>query len=422
MNQPPPEPRSATVEMLGEEAARAHILSHVAPLPAETVPLLRALGRYAAAEGRAVQPLPAFDNSAMDGYALSLPEGTSTLPPGTTLHVRGEQAAGPDQGLRAIPGEAIRIFTGAPVPVGAGAVVMQEDVDRSGDRIVLRESVERGEFIRRAGGDLACGQRLFGPGQRLTPQRLGLLASQGVAEIAVGGVPRVAVLATGDELRSPGQPLRSGEIYESNGVLLASLVGSLGAEVTILERARDDRDDLDARLAAGLGQHHALIVAGGVSVGERDFVKERLAAAGSSLNLWRVRVQPGKPFLYGRGPTRSDGPRDGTHVFGLPGNPVSAFVTFLLFVRPALLRLMGAADDELSLPTFPAVAGEALANRGDRPHYLRGTLDGGGGFRLAGRQESHALFALSCSRALVRVEPGETVPVGGPVRAYLWSL
>ena len=222
----------------------------------------------------------------------------------------------------------------------------------------------------------------------------------------------MAILATGDELRPAGQPLAPGEIYESNGILLATLAASLHARVTVLACARDERADLDAKLAAGLRDHDALIVAGGVSVGERDLVKERLAAAGVRLDLWRVRVQPGKPFLYGRVP-------GGAHVFGLPGNPVSAFVTFLLFVRPALLRLMGAAEAGLRLPAFPGTASVALVNPGNRPHYLRGTFDmDGGAFAPVGTQQSHALFALSRSQALVRVAPGVTVPAGGAVRVF----
>ncbi len=408
---PPPE------TMLSEEEARRKILASVLPLDGEETPLLQALGRFAAGEHFAAHALPAFDNSAMDGYAVAMDERSAPLVAGTRLRVCGEQPAGPDRGLRVEAGRAVRIFTGAPVPASTGAVVMQEDVERAGDEIVLREDVAAGEFIRRAGGDLARGQRILAPGERLTPGRLGLLASQGLATVAVRRRPRVAILATGDELRPPGEPLGPGEIYESNGVLLAALASALGAAVTILERARDDRDDLDAKIAAGLRAHDALVVAGGVSVGERDFVKERLAAAGVSLDLWRVRVQPGKPFLYGHA-----GGERGTHVFGLPGNPVSSFVTFLLFVRPALLRMAGAPDETLGLPVFPATAAAELVNGGNRPHYLRGTLDAKGNFALAGRQESHALFALSRSRVLVRVEPGTVVPAGGRVDAYLWEI
>ena len=402
--------------MLTEDEARVRILAAVEPLPSRMLSLRDALGCFATREGRASQSLPAFDNSAMDGYAVAFPANVSTLPPGTKLVVHGEQAAGPDRGLRAEPGIAVRIFTGAPVPAGAVAVVMQEDVERDGGEIVLREEVTAGEFIRRAGGDLARGQRLFDPGSRLTPQRLGLLASQGLAEIEVGGMPQVAVLPTGDELRPGGQTLGPGEIYESNGVMLASLAASLGAEVSQLAAARDDRADLDAKLSVALGQSDVVIVAGGVSVGERDFVKERLAAAGVELDLWRVRIQPGKPFLYGRASNQR------AHVFGLPGNPVSAFVTFLLFVRPALLRLAGAADPELPLWTVPATAGEQLDHRGDRPHYLRGTLDRAGQFFPSGKQESHALFALSQSNALVRIEPATRLAVGAPVMAHVWSV
>ena len=216
----------------------------------------------------------------------------------------------------------------------------------------------------------------------------------------------------------PGQSLGPGEIYESNSVLLGTLARSLGASVTVLERARDDREDLDAKLAAGLHGQDVLVVAGGVSVGERDLVKERLAAAGVRLDLWRVRVQPGKPFLYGRRVAANGS--DGAHVFGLPGNPVSAFVTFTLFVRPALRRLAGAADAHLTLPAFPATTAVELTNRGQRPHYLRGSLDAAGSFMPVGRQESHALFALSRSTALVRVEPETTVAAGERIQALLW--
>ena len=420
MNIPPSPDTPIRAEMLGEEDARRRVLAQVRPLPSESLPLFEAMGRFASDEEHAIHALPAFDNSAMDGYAVPV-LGSRAIPAGMTFRVSGEQPAGPDRGLHVEPGSAVRIFTGGPVPQDAGAVVMQEDVERTGDEIKLLDSVEPGEWIRRAGSDLARGQRLFPAGSKLTPQRLGLLASQGLASVNVGGTPRVAILATGDELRPVGQPLGPGEIYESNSVLLATLTGALGAAVTVLERARDDRDDLDAKLASALGSHHVLVVAGGVSVGERDFVKERLAAAGVCLDLWRVRIQPGKPFLYGRGPA-TVGNAAGTHVFGLPGNPVSAFVTFLLFVRPAILRLLGAADDQLALPSFPATAGVELIHRGDRPHYLRGTLDDAGQFAPTGPQESHALFALSRSQALVRVEPRTSLPVGAPVRAFLWSL
>ena len=413
MATPAVQPSLEAQPLLAVSEACRRILEQVEPLPAESLPLLQAAGRFSAETLFATQPLPGFDNSSMDGYALNLSGAPGGLPAGSRLLVTGAQPAGPALGLRAGPGQAVRIFTGAPIPQGADAVVMQEDVEREGDAIILREAVRPGEFIRRAGSDLANGQKLFGAGDRLTPQRLGLLASQGFGRVAVARAPRVAILATGDELRSPGQPLGPGEIYESNSVSLAALAGALGAEAAVLARARDERADLDAKLGAGLREHDVLVVAGGVSVGERDFVKERLLAAGVRIDLWRVFMQPGKPFLYGRG-------EGGAHVFGLPGNPVSAFVTFLLFVRPAVLKLAGAAPAETLPPALPATAAADLVNRGSRPHYLRGALDSEGRFAPAGRQESHALHALSRGNALVCVEPGATIPAGSPVRALVW--
>ena len=417
--------------LTSEADALARILAVVRPLGPETVPLLLARGRFAAGERFAEVALPGFDNSSMDGYALPAPAaggGPGEHPAGTRFRVVGEQPAGrAREGLRlAGPDEAARIFTGAPVPAGTGAVVMQEDVDAdpgADGMIVLREPVAAGEFIRLAGGDLARGQRVLSPGEPLTAAGLALLASQGWTDVAVGRRPRVAVLTTGDELRHPGdergETLAPGEIYESNGVLLAALAaGIVGAENVRTLHAPDEPDRLDAALRGALDGAEVVVVAGGMSVGERDLVRGRLAALGAAVDLWRVRVRPGKPFAYGRGPGEG-----GAHVFGLPGNPVSAFVTFLLFVRPALRRLLGAGDKFLALPAFPAVAAAELTNAGgDRPHYLRGTLDDAGRFHPAGRQESHALFALSRSRALVRLEAGETVAAGAPVRALSWEI
>lgn len=392
--------------LLSEADALGRILAGARPLPAESATLLDALGRFAGAQVSATCALPGFDNSAMDGYAVG-----EALPAGARLRVEGVQPAGADRGLRVRPGTAIRIFTGAPLPHGTAAVVMQEDVDRDGEEIVVREEISAGEFIRRAGADLARGQTLFEAGARLTPGRLALLASQGVGEVMVGPRARVAILTTGDELRQPGESLGPGEIYESNGTMLAALTASVGAIPLRLGSAGDERSALDAKVAAGLSAADALVIAGGVSVGERDLVKEVLAAAGVEIDLWRVKVKPGKPFLYGRAPA------EGSLVFGLPGNPVSAFVTFALFVRPALLQMMGAGPAELTLPSGSATAGAELRNAGDRPHYQHGTVDDEGRFRPAGMQQSHALFGLSRSDALVRVEAGVTVRAGESVRA-----
>lgn len=392
--------------LLSESEALERILAGARPLPTERAPLLEALGRFAGAPAWATCALPGFDNSAMDGYAVS-----EALPAGARLRVEGTQPAGADRGWRVGPGKAVRIFTGAPLPEGTAAVVMQEDVERQGEEIVVREEVRAGEFIRRAGADLARGQRLYEAGARLTPGRLALLASQGVGDALVGQRARVAILTTGDELREPGETLGPGEIYESNGTMLAALAASLGATPLRLGNAPDERGALEAKLRAGLAGADALVIAGGVSVGERDLVKEALVAEGVEIGLWRVKVRPGKPFLYGRAPG------EGAQVFGLPGNPGSAFVTFALFVRPALLQMMGAGPAERAMPWRAAVAAADLSNDGDRPHYQHGSVDAESRFRPAAVQQSHALFGLSGSDALVRVEAGATVRAGEPVRA-----
>ena len=411
--------------LTSEADTLARILAAVRPLASERLPLRSARGRFAAREQFAEVALPGVDNSSMDGYALPAPAaGAEEHPAGARFRVVGEQPAGRARAALRLAGagEAVRIFTGAPVPAGTDAVVMQEDVDVDEDGIALRTPVKTGEFIRRAGGDLARGQRVLAPGEPVTAPGLALLASQGWMDVEVGRCPRVAVLTTGDELRHPGdgrgEALAPGEIYESNGVLLAALAaGIVGPENVRTLHAPDEPECLDAALRGALSGSDVTIIAGGMSVGERDLVRGRLAALQAPVDLWRVRVRPGKPFAYGRGPGEH-----GAHVFGLPGNPVSAFVTFLLFVRPALRRLMGAGDGFLALPSFPALAATDLVNAGaDRPHYLRGTLDEAGRFHLAGRQESHALFALSRGRALVRLEAGETVAAGAPVRVWLWE-
>jgi molybdopterin molybdotransferase len=390
--------------MTTEETALAHILAAIAPLSAEAVPLAEADGRYVAQEIRAHIPLPGFDNSAMDGYAVRAAEAGA----GALLRLAGEQPAGASLGLALGAGEAIRIFTGAPLPAGADAVVMQEDTRVDAATVEISGGVEPGENIRRAGSDLCAGQSLVATGEPLTPPRIGVLASQGFAQIAVARRPRVAILATGDELAGPGEPLAPGRIHESNTAMLAALIRRAGALVTLLGIAPDEPARLRESLRAGL-HYDALVVCGGVSVGARDFVKQELAALGVALDLWRVAIKPGKPFAFGRAA--------GCSVFGLPGNPVSAFVTALCFVRPAILKMQGAL--ETSLPAATALAAADLANPGDRPHYLRGWL-ADGKFTPAGRQESHALFGLSQSNAIVLLAPGTALHAGDGVTALLF--
>ena len=393
------------VPMLTESEALDRILAMVRPLAIESIPLRRTAGRFSAVDLVATVPSPPFDNSAMDGFALAF--GGTSAQAGARFRVVGSQPAGPDAGLSLVPGEAARIFTGAPIPKGTSGVAMQEDTRGEPDAVVLTDECMRDEFIRRAGADVCRGQRILTRGEAVTPARAGLLASQGLAVLEVHAVPRVTILSTGDELVPPGQPLAPGQIYESNGVLLAALVEASGAIVAEVKTVRDDPVAIEATLRVAVETADVLILSGGVSVGERDYVKPALARVGVEADFWRVAVKPGKPFLFGQAGV-------GATVFGLPGNPVSSFVTFLLFVRPALRRMMGAT---VVTPAAHSVrAGVALENRDPRPHYVRGRIEAGE-FRPEGRQESHALFGLSRSDALVRVPAGGAIAAGDVVDA-----
>jgi molybdopterin molybdotransferase len=386
--------------VITEDQALARILECVRPLPSRQVPLQQAAEQFAARDVFASVPLPVFDNSAMDGYAVVA--GACAERPQRLI---GEQPAGIDRGLRIVPGEAVRIFTGAPIPAGADAVVMQEDVRAEGSEVFVNTTVESGEFIRRRGCDLTEGQKILEAGARIRPQTLALMASQGFAEMEVGGAVRATIVSTGDELVLPGGPLGEGQIFESNSVLLQALLAKCGVANAANRHCPDEAGAIEAALRNGI-EGDVVIVIGGVSVGARDLVKPALDAVGAETNLWRVLVKPGKPFLFGRAGKCS--------IFGLPGNPVSAFVTFLLFVRPALLRLMGARDEQLSLARIEAILTDELKNEGDRPHYVRGQLMNGR-FSAVGRQESHALYGLSRSNALLRIPAGENFSAGAMV-------
>ncbi len=387
--------------MITEDEALAHILKSVKPLSPRSVPLARARARFAAQDVFARLALPGFDNSAMDGYAVV----AASCRPGESQRVIGEQPAGVDRKLRIAPGEAVRVFTGAPIPDGADAVVMQEDVRRDGSEILINSKVERGEFVRCRGSDLSEGQKIIDAGEWIRPQTLALLAAQGLAEIDVGGEVRGAIITTGDELVGPGESLGAGQIHESNSTLVRALFEKCGVSVAAVEHCPDEALSIEAALRTGL-EHDVLVIVGGVSVGARDLVKPALTSVGAQTDLWRVSVKPGKPFLFGRAGQCA--------IFGLPGNPVSAFVTFLLFVRPAILRMMGARENELSLAKYEAQLAEEVQNRSDRPHYVRGRVTDGK-FTPVGRQESHAVYGLSRANALLRVPPGENFPSGSNV-------
>jgi molybdopterin molybdotransferase len=392
--------------VIREEEAREKILSAVAPLPATEVSLGDAFDRFAATDLFATIPLPPFDNSAMDGYAVVAKSAGQNA----RLKIVGEQPAGVSKNLALSAGEAVRIFTGAPMPTGADAVVMQEETQREGDFVFIQaENISMGDFVRKAGADLAVGQQILKRGDQMRPATLGLLASQGIELVRVGAQAGVAIVTTGDELAAPGQQPRAGEIFDSNGLMLASLAAKTGVKVAMRRHCRDNFDALCATLREA-AQQDSVIVSGGVSVGEHDLVRESLREIGAEIDLWRVAVKPGKPFLFGK--------RDRCLIFGLPGNPVSAFVTFLVFVRPALLRLMGAIDDALSLPRANARLTHEITGDETRPHYFRGEL-ADGVFTVIGRQESHAIFGLARANALLRVRPEARLSAGSEVEVLL---
>jgi molybdopterin molybdotransferase len=391
--------------MISEEEARKKILETVRSLPSRRLPVSQVLGCFAADDYFARLPLPPFDNSAMDGYAVV----ASSCARGKRLRVTAEQPAGRDKQLHVSPGEAIRIFTGAPIPQGADAIVMQEDVTRDGDEIAINTEVTAGEFIRRRGCDLSEGQRIVAKGERFRAATIALLASQGIGHLTVGGEVNAAIISTGDELVKPGKKLDPGQIYESNSALLSALLYRCDAAVNLVEHCRDERESLSKAIKRGM-KNHILIISGGVSVGEHDLVKDVLHALGAQIDIWRVAIKPGKPFLFGN--------IGECAAFGLPGNPVSAFVTFLQFVRPAILKMMGATN--LDLPKLPARLTVNLTNEGDRAHYLRGKLEHGE-FSPVGRQESHALFGLSQSNALLRLGLGQSLRADEIVDVQIWD-
>jgi molybdopterin molybdotransferase len=391
--------------MISEEEARNRILEAVSPRPERTVLLSDALDCFSARDVVARLPLPMFDNSAMDGYAVV----ASSSRKGVRLQVIGEQPAGPDRQLRISPGEAVRIFTGAPIPAGADAVVMQEDTTRENDEVVVNVDIDPGEFVRRRGCDLADGQKILARGERLRPTTIALLASQGFTDVTIADEVNAAVVSTGDEIVMPGRKLDQGQIYDSNSILLEALLQRCGASVTSVEHCPDQREPLIDAIRCGI-KNHVLVITGGISVGEHDLVQATLRSMGAKIDIWRVAIKPGKPFLFGQ--------VNGCAVFGLPGNPVSAFVTFLQFVHPAILKMMGA--NNLDLPKTSARLTVDLTNEGGRPHYVRGKIENGA-FMPIGRQESHALFGLSQSNALLRIAVGESLRAGEIIDVQTWD-
>jgi molybdopterin molybdotransferase len=391
-------------ELLTIDEAQRLILERVRPLPTERVPIEQAAGRVLAAPAVAVVDLPPFPSSAMDGFAVRAADTPGTLP------VVFRVAAGRPAPRALEPGEAMGIATGGVVPEGADAVVPIEYVVEHDNDVEIADALEPGTNVRPRAGDLRAGDEVVPAGVSLGPNRLGALAAAGVAEVDCGSIPRAAVLATGTELRRPGEPLAPGEIYEANGLILAAQLTSAGAAAERLGAVADDEDAHRQALARGL-EHDVLVTSGGVSVGPHDLVRKIESELGVEEVFWRVAVKPGKPISFGV--------REGTLVFGLPGNPVSSLVGFELFVRPAVLALQGHADP---LPRFePGRLAAAAGRNGSRDELVRARAragdDGATELEPLRGQESHMIAGAAGADVLVLVPRGSgELPAGSAVR------
>ncbi len=346
----------------------------------------------------------------MDGYAVQAADvrGARADAP-ITLKLAAKISAGELFTGELLAGECARIFTGAPLPRGADAVVMQEDARASGEIVSILDEAASGENVRRCGEDVKQGEMLADVGEDLSPGRVALLAATGFSTVLVGRRPNVALVATGSELREPGQPLQLGQIYESNRAMLSPLITGCGGLPTFFPLVLDTLDATRAALQTAFSTSDIVVTSGGVSVGELDFVKAAFESLGGELQFWKVAMRPGKPFVFGRLGEK--------FLFGLPGNPVSAFVTFLLLVRPALLRWQGAKT--ISLPTHTAVLGESISNPGDRRHFVRVRTGADGKIFSAGKQASHALSSLAAADGLLDVPPRTTFTDGSRVDVLL---
>jgi molybdopterin molybdotransferase len=385
----------------GIQEALALVLARVQPLDSELVPVALAAGRVLTADAHAPVDLPLFDSSAMDGFAVRAVDA-----PGR-LRVAGQSQAGsPFEGTVG-RGEAVAISTGAVVPDGSDAVVPVERVRRDGDHVEV-QAVAPGTHVRGRGGDVAAGDIVATAGTRLAPRHLGAVAAAGLAEISCARRPRVVVLATGSELRTPGTTLGPGEIYESNTTLLAAQAASAGAVVDVLPAVTDDPAATRVALERGLDAD-VLITSGGVSVGPHDLVRGALAELGAEEVFWRVAVKPGKPVAFAVS--------GATLVFGLPGNPVSSLVSFELFVRPALLALQQARDPGPSYA--PGRLGAPVRRAAERDELLRArshVQDGVVVLDPLEGQDSHMIVRSSAADSLVLIERGEgELPAGSPV-------
>jgi len=391
--------------LISVDDARSRVLAHVTPLAPETVSLSDAAGRVLAQSANALVDLPPFPSSAMDGFALRAADAPGTLP------VVARIAAGRPAGRVLAPGEAMGIATGGVVPEGADAVIPIEHVVEHDNTIDVGAAVAVGDNVRPRGGDIRAGEEAVAAGVVLTPARIAALAACGVAHVRCGTRPRVVVLATGTELRSPGEALAPGEIFESNGIMLEAALAAAGAVVERVDAVADDEASHRAAIERALSAD-VLVTSGGVSVGPHDLVRGIERSLGVEEVFWGVAMRPGKPLSFGV--------RGSTLVFGLPGNPVSSLVGTLLFVRPAVLALQGAGDPG---PHYsPGLLAAPIRCNPARDDFVRARATwGDDGVELAPvvGQESHMIVRSAAADALVCVPRGDGTLVAGSVVRYV---
>jgi len=385
--------------------ARQHIIDAIARLPAEVVPVTEAAGRVLAEDLAARVTQPPADMSAMDGYAARA-EDVATVP--ARLRLAGHAPAGGAHEGQLKPGEAVRIFTGGPVPAGADTIVIQENTTPEGETVLVNETVTVGRHIRRAGLDFRAGEVELTAGTRLSVRDIGLAAAMNIPWVKVVRRPRVAILATGDEIVFPGEARGPHQIVSSNSIALGGLVAAAGGEAINLGIARDNEDSL-RRMAAGAQGADMLVTTGGVSVGDHDLVKSVLGAEGLAVGFWKIAMRPGKPLLFGK--------MGATPMLGLPGNPVSTAVCGLVFLLPALRALAGEID--FGPHPEPARLGVDLRPNDNREDYLRASLaiaaDGQRTVVPFERQDSSMLSVLSRSNCLLVRQPFAEATAAGSI-------
>ncbi len=398
--------------MLTAQQALDHLLSHAQTVgESEKVAMQAALGRVLAENVNSLVDVPPLDNTAMDGYAV---RSADIATPGKSLKIAQRIPAG-SMGTPLESGTAARIFTGAPVPPGADAVVMQEDcsVEGQADQVTVNIAPTAGQWIRCRGEDLTAGKTCLTAGTFLRPQELGVAASAGLTHLSVKRRVKVAAFFTGDELALPGEPLKPGGIYNSNRDTLLACLKSLGCDATDLGIVPDRLEATRAALRKASKDHDLIITSGGVSVGEEDHIKPAVTAEGR-LDLWQIAIKPGKPLAFGA-VRKSDEPKDGEAWFiGLPGNPVSSFVTFLLFVRPFILKLQGR---EVSLPQSYLMRADFDWLKADRRNeFLRVKLNSNCGLDLFPNQSSGVLTSASWGDGLIDCPPNQPIKAGDLVK------